>query len=229
MIRSNIIEKRQPTSASVHAVQELLRIVSATRDSQEIERKRRLAWEQEQEAKHLQKQAEMERVIMEMRQEISILRSTPGAQPPTLLGLLTPQDTTSSTLSTQGAFHPSSMSPLCDTYPSFIQGSSSQPFTGYQSYHDDLQMPLQSNVPTLDTPATSVPPSPSPQLTCVQPSEIYDPSPSPVNGKKRATSQLSSDDEGEDDYSDDSSSRPTKRINHHDKRCITIHVRIRPV
>ena len=57
------------------AVQEFIRLIATTREAQEIERKRRLAWEQEQEAKQAQRQAETERSILEMRQEIQSLRA----------------------------------------------------------------------------------------------------------------------------------------------------------
>jgi len=56
-------------------VQEFIRLVATTREAQDIERKRRLAWEQEQEAKQAQRQAETERTILEMRQEIQSLRA----------------------------------------------------------------------------------------------------------------------------------------------------------
>ena len=56
-------------------MQEFIRLIATTREAQEIERKRRLAWEQEQEAKQAQRQAETERTILEMRQEIQSLRA----------------------------------------------------------------------------------------------------------------------------------------------------------
>lgn len=59
----------------MHAVQELLRFLASTREAQDIERKRRIAWEQEQEAKYRLRQAEMERRMLEMRQEISALKA----------------------------------------------------------------------------------------------------------------------------------------------------------
>ncbi|KAK2466118.1 hypothetical protein APHAL10511_001760 [Amanita phalloides] len=66
---------RHFSQEGVNAVQEFIRLVTTTREAQEIERKRRLAWEQEQEAKQTQRQAETERCILEMRQEIQSLRA----------------------------------------------------------------------------------------------------------------------------------------------------------
>ena len=173
--------------------------MTATRDSQEIERQRRLAWEQEQEQKYAQKQADLEKLIIEMRQEISRLRS---------LGNTELSDPT-----TQSA---SSASPISqyssDMYPSFVQGSSTDLFAGGPTYGNDVQE-LQSASPGISPP----------YLACVRPSELYESSPPPVNQKKRATSEVSSEDEEETLSSDDSSSRPVKRVNHHDKRCLTIH------
>ncbi|KIL70175.1 hypothetical protein M378DRAFT_156244 [Amanita muscaria Koide BX008] len=52
-----------------------LQVLRLAREAQEIERKRRLAWEQEQEAKFAQRQAETERSMLEMRQEMQALRA----------------------------------------------------------------------------------------------------------------------------------------------------------
>lgn len=201
IIRTPVARSRQPTSASVQAVQELLRIVTATRDSQEIERQRRLAWEQEQEQKYAQKQADLEKLIIDMRQEISMLRS---------MGNTEPLDRSDSTIS--------SVSPISqyssDMYPPFIQGSSTDPFAGGPAYGNDVQEELQSVSPGMSPP----------YLTCVRPSQLHESSPLPANQKKRATSEVSSEDEEETLSSDGSSSRPVKRVNHHDKRCLTIHV-----
>ncbi|GLB33954.1 hypothetical protein LshimejAT787_0108380 [Lyophyllum shimeji] len=236
-IATNTVTTRQPNPASVQAVQELLRIVAATRESQEIERKRRAAWEQEQEAKFTQKQAEMERIMLEMRQEIMTLRSTirGTTKTPASTGLLTPQHNMSPPLAVQRPPQPASpISPVSQpssyTYPAFVQGSSTQPFQRHQSYDGDYQMSCQSEPAVIETPAPSVTPSPSPQLTFVQPSQLHHGvSPLPVKRKKRHTSDLSSDDD--DSNSSDSSAsnkgRPLKRASHHDKRCLTIHHAIR--
>ncbi|KAF8195723.1 hypothetical protein K438DRAFT_782156 [Mycena galopus ATCC 62051] len=73
-----------PRSRAISAVQELVALVASTKDTkqaQEIERTRRLAWEAEQEAKYARRQAEMERQMLDMRNEIAQLRSLLGATP----------------------------------------------------------------------------------------------------------------------------------------------------
>ncbi|KAJ3710381.1 hypothetical protein C8R42DRAFT_729291 [Lentinula raphanica] len=67
---------RQRTSTEGNdAIQELLRVVTQTSQAQENERKRRLAWEEEQEERNAQRQAELERRMQEMQREIYSLRS----------------------------------------------------------------------------------------------------------------------------------------------------------
>ncbi|KAG5653037.1 hypothetical protein H0H81_002659 [Sphagnurus paluster] len=234
---SNAVATRQPNPANIQAVQELLRIVVSTRESQEIERRRRFAWEQEQEAKYAQRQAEMERMMLEMRQEITSLRSTlnTNTKSAPVSGLLTPQYNMSPPLATQRPPQPASpISPVSQPssypYPAFVQGSSSQPIHSHQVYEAPYQMSPQPETTIIETPAPSATPSPSPRLTIVQPSQLHHaPTASPVpNRRKRQTSDLSSDGEGNSsDSSASNNSRPLKRVNHHDKRCLTIQHAIR--
>jgi hypothetical protein len=58
-----------------NAIQAILHVLQASHEAQESERKRRLAWEQEHEEKLLQRQAELERQMNDMRQEITEIRS----------------------------------------------------------------------------------------------------------------------------------------------------------
>lgn len=237
----------QPSAEGVSAVQELLRIVSATREAQEIERKRRLAWEQEQEAKYTQRQAEMERRLFEMRQEIVTLRSTVGTTsgttnnntsmpttiPPPASGLFTPQYNLSPAMPELRPQQPvSPISPLTQSAPHsqtmFMQGSSNNPLPGpMQQPQQEVSQPQpQIPLPTLQPLPQSVTPSPSPQLTFVEPplppdSEASTP---PRTRKKRLNSELSSSDEGSSSSSESNAGRPLKRVNHHDRRCLTIHV-----
>ncbi|KZT19279.1 hypothetical protein NEOLEDRAFT_982239 [Neolentinus lepideus HHB14362 ss-1] len=60
---------------NVNAVQELFRVIAASKEANEQERKRRIAWEQEQEAKQTQREAELERQLAEMRQELASLKA----------------------------------------------------------------------------------------------------------------------------------------------------------
>lgn len=112
-------------------MQELLRVLMATKESQEIERKRRLAWEQEQEAKYTQRQAEMERQMLEMRHEIVSLKASIGGtaktdlrqQPMSAFGSPTMQQPTP-----QSSLSPISTFSHIQTQPTFVQGSSNRPF-----------------------------------------------------------------------------------------------------
>ena len=79
----NTARPTHPHGGGVHAVQELLRFLASTREAQEIEHKRRIAWEQEQEAKYKLRQAEMERRMVEMQQEITALKARVAFSSPT--------------------------------------------------------------------------------------------------------------------------------------------------
>jgi hypothetical protein len=62
-------------------MEELVRVVAGTKQMGEIERRRRSAWEQEQEAKQTRREAEMEGQLVEMRQEIAALKAYVGLMP----------------------------------------------------------------------------------------------------------------------------------------------------
>lgn len=72
----------QPSAEGIQAVQELIRVVSATRDAHEAEKKRRIAWENDQEAKQTVFQSETTRQLHELRQEISRLQALVGDASP---------------------------------------------------------------------------------------------------------------------------------------------------
>ncbi|KAF8557004.1 hypothetical protein OG21DRAFT_430135 [Imleria badia] len=82
-----IAHPTNPHGGGVHAVQELLRFLASTREAQDIEHKRRIAWEQEQEAKYKLRQAEMERRMLEMQQEITALKARVAFSNPTSVGI----------------------------------------------------------------------------------------------------------------------------------------------
>ncbi|KZT12562.1 uncharacterized protein LAESUDRAFT_668330 [Laetiporus sulphureus 93-53] len=63
-------------SRPVNPLHEILRVLHANRDAIELEHKRRRAWEQEQEERIVQQQAEMEKQMWEMRQELSLLKAS---------------------------------------------------------------------------------------------------------------------------------------------------------
>jgi hypothetical protein len=209
-------------------------MVSSTREAQEIERKRRLAWEQEQEAKYAQRQAQTERELFDMRQEMELLRSNiKDLRNFQRSGVLTSHST--SPVSSEHRSHQpvSPVSPVLQTatHPSqvFVQGSSSDPLSAQPSYYHAHQLETtqdrhpQEFVP----PSQSITPTPSPQLTLVEASRPFPENPtSHRKSRKRQNSELSSStDSSSSESSRRSQSRPQKRISHHDKRCLTINVR----
>src|ERR1700760_1031241 len=87
MITQRTTEAR---SAPAHPLQELLRAVASTRQAQEVERKRRAAWEQEQEAKFDQMRTDFELKIRTLQEELRALKNTAPSLP-TPSASVTPQ------------------------------------------------------------------------------------------------------------------------------------------
>lgn len=216
------IRQTQPSAGGVQAVHELLRIVSATSQAQEIERKRRIAWEQEQEAKYAQRQAETERQLFELRQELVAVRSmvsgnsqrTPGASP-----------SLSSTRNVPISQQIQSASPISPVpqppgmhYPTFVQGSSSQPNINYPQQYAAAPAQQQQHLPSDEPVMSAMTPSPSPAPTQRSPNTT-----SKTRKKRRASSSSSEESDSGSSNSDSSRDRKKQRRNHHDKRCITIH------
>ncbi|KAJ7507970.1 hypothetical protein B0H11DRAFT_2185486 [Mycena galericulata] len=195
-----------PSPGALNAVQELVALVAATKHAAEIERTRRLAWEAELEAKYIQRQAETERQILDLRAEVAHLRAlvpanghSPLFMSPALANLSHSPLFASPTIANLGQSPISPVSqPSSQQLPQFVQGSSRG---------------LPSNAPerTL-TPPTSRDDSEAPS------------SAAPRTRRKRRRADRSSDDES-GSASDDSSasSRPApRRTDHHDKRLLTV-------
>ncbi|KAG6911232.1 hypothetical protein DXG01_003099 [Tephrocybe rancida] len=225
-----VVAPRQPNPSNVQAVQELLRIVVSTKEAQDNERKRRLEWEHEQEAKFAQKQEEMERKLLELTQEVITLRATNNnPTSPNSLGMLTPQHMMSPPLAVpRPAQLASPISPVSQpspySYPNFVQGSSSHPFPDHSAYDMGYQPSPHSEPTIMETPAPSATPSPSPHLNYVQPNQLHPNFPVPPSqGKKRQSSELSSDEESSSSDGSSTSGHRVKRSSHHDTRCLTIH------
>ena len=187
----------------------------AIKEGEEIERKRRQAWEQEQEAKYNMRQADMEKQILELKQEIVSLKSVIGLNPgmpandqrqPPVDKLTGPQQPTPS-----NSLSPESHTPSSNAQPTFVQSSSTQPY----------QQPTRIDPPS-KSPDIMIVDQPSTQFITVNP-EIPTSKP-----RKRPTPALGSGEETESSDSDRNESlsrRPFKRANGHDSRCLTIQVR----
>lgn len=210
-------------------MQELLRFLASTREAQEIERKRRIAWEQEQEAKYRLGQAEMERRMLEMRQEIIALKARVAFNSP-------------ASSSVVGASVNVQSSPALSQHSQFEYASLvSSPQQPTPSTSPTLSHP--STPATLSSPATSQPiagPSTDPTLYSAEASTsgVYLPSPllsctrfinvNPSSSLRnvKGHSTTGSDNE-EEPNTDDDSPPPQHRVrrkNHHDTRCLTIQV-----
>ncbi|KAL0577067.1 hypothetical protein V5O48_004910 [Marasmius crinis-equi] len=209
--------RARPTPGGLQAVQELLRIVSATKEAQEAERDRRIAWEKEQEVRQDQRQAELEKQVLDLRKEVLTLRQFVHTQspnvpnPPHLSTPILPND------------HPPT--------PMFIQGSSSRPLqTSYTDERDErYEAPQHSPPMTERASSLSVTPAASPGLreATVYPIQASVSRPTPPPKSKKRRKSVSSNSSGDRDRSSDSESysssyHRTKRRNNHDKRCLTI-------
>jgi hypothetical protein len=180
-------------------VQELLRALAATREAQESENKRRVAWEQELEAKYLQRQTETESQLAEMKRHIAFLRAC-------VASLLRQQR--------EGTTHvANAFDYLLDEPGSpFL---SAPPGVGLEnpspsvSHGNSMSERSQKRAMLVDAPSPSASPGPS--------------------NRKRLTPPLNygechSGDSGSEATVSSTSKRPQKRPNNHDKTCYTIQV-----
>ena len=131
-------------------------MIATAGEAAAAERKRRIAWEREQEAKTIQRQKEMERQILDMREEINMLKAyitshphipTPGViQDSSVLNTI---PTTAHIEPVSPALEPSPQTPLSPISPVpthlaapqtlFVEGSSSHPLgTQHQHLHSPV-------------------------------------------------------------------------------------------
>lgn len=214
------------SSSGAHPFQIVMNYLNSARESQEIEQKRRLAWEQEQEAKYTLRQAEMERRMLEMQQELGALKAkiafgtpkAPAASPSVQTPSVTDQQSTPMTSpvlshSSTIARHHASPDPRRATPPSVLRhmsASSDVELLAGSPSVGDIASPAHAS-PILSRPA---------RFINVDPSSSRQGSSS--NPRKRPTLDTTS---GEDDSDGSEYSlveRPVKRKNHHDTRCLTI-------
>ncbi|KAF9268124.1 hypothetical protein L218DRAFT_596981 [Marasmius fiardii PR-910] len=222
--------RARPSPGGLQAVQELLRIVSATREAQEAERERRIAWEKEQELRQSQRQAELEKQVLDLKEEISSLRQTVNSYSTCPTPIPHSQPTHLST-----PISPTDHIPNIQFQSIFVQRSSSHPSQqGSPQYLNEpndhfANHPYHSPPTTERTPSVSVTPAASPALresTVSSTQTTTSRRSPPVKSKKRRRSVSSSSSSGQDRDSDSDSSytRAPKRRSHHDKRCLTVHV-----
>lgn len=216
-----------PHSGGVHAVQELLRFLASTREAQEIENKRRIAWEQEQEAKHRLRQAEMERRMLEMQQEIAALKARVTFS------------TSSSSITASVNVHRN---------PALPQHSQFE----YAPLVSSPQQPTPCTSPTLSHPSTpaafyspragqpvagpSTDPVPDPAEASTSASYLASPllpptrfvNVNPLSSLRNVTGHSAAGSDSEEERNGDDDSPPPqyrmRRKNHHDTRCLTIQV-----
>ncbi|KAI0796777.1 hypothetical protein C8Q75DRAFT_802457 [Abortiporus biennis] len=216
-------------------IQNLLQVVAANQQAAELEKQRRRAWEREQEAKYAQREAELEKQVRDMQEEITSLKSqlASRATSPQFNSIPTPPSLYDSnsyaTLGSSSIQTPIPLSsesgPSYPFLPQFIEGSSTQALNlGLPSADIDSVSIVSPPVASPSIPTASVVSSPlSPVETISRPSTNP-----PSNSRKRlAPADYSDDSEGA--RSDDELSdlrlleRPLKRKNGHDSRCLTIH------
>lgn len=215
-------------------------MITATRQAQLGESQRRLAWEQEQEARYAQRQSDMEHRMLEMFEEIKALRSTINALNNN--SAVSPSNTSSPPIShlptTPASLQLASPSlpglqPLPQPLPQRMPvrkspsnvldaASSSNESNAVQTQpcqEHTFQVSLVASTYDLLTPGTS------PQVE--SPEQATSTSPGPRKRKEKRKPSPSSDDDGSTSSSSSSAAprRPRKRRNHHDTQCYTIHVR----
>lgn len=214
------------SSSGAHPFQIVMNYLNSARESQDIEQKRRLAWEQEQEAKYTLRQAEMERRMLEMQQELGALKAkiafgtpkapavSPSVQTPSVTDQqITPMTSPALSHSSTTIGHRASPDPGQAAPPSVLRHTSTssdvEPPVGSPSVGDTASPAHVS--PLLSRPA---------RFINVDPSSSRQGSSS--NPRKRPILNTTSDEDDSDGSEYSLVERPIKRKNHHDTRCLTI-------
>ncbi|KAI0774162.1 hypothetical protein C8Q74DRAFT_1368666 [Fomes fomentarius] len=220
------IPPSQPPRNVAPVVQQLYRVVASARDAAAAERMRRIAWEREQEAKNTQMQTEMERQLLDMRQELSMLKAyismAPNMLPAPAEG---PSQHVVDSIYSTARIDPVSPVPELSMPPTspmsptphhsaeqilFIEGSSSRPLTSPRS-HATSPMAYPPTPQSHSISPSPVPPTPAPETST----------------RKRPRMVLEDGSDYDSDTEDESDTpptdRPLRRRNGHDARCLTIH------
>ncbi|KAH9853603.1 hypothetical protein C2E23DRAFT_884762 [Lenzites betulinus] len=140
---------------------DIFRVVATAREAAGVERQRRIAWEREQEAKAAQRQLEMEQQILNMRQELTLLKSyvglhpnvpnSPMPHPPMSMDTIPTTAHIEAASPTNGSSPPIPLSPVSPIpyhpevqHPMFIEGSSSRPIPSHSPALSALSPPPSS-------------------------------------------------------------------------------------
>ncbi|EAU84676.2 hypothetical protein CC1G_00195 [Coprinopsis cinerea okayama7 len=252
--RSDATQRNSPQANGTRLLQELLRVATATKETQEAEFRRRRAWEQEQEDKInylLSREHDRDtRVaeITELRNELALLRAHVSASAHTCPPALPPDTPSSSASGTELAINspPQLMSPIS---PSSQAGPLTQhlmrlPDLAYNAHHHrgepcsagsrgahlhnytEKQLHCNDLASPLSPTASQSPLLPLKGSSHSAPASLPSPIASPHRSKKKRRSVTPSSENDNDSDSSFasffSSGRPRKRLNHHDKRCLTI-------
>jgi hypothetical protein len=193
-----LIFQRRPRVDPGHMVQELLRALNSTREAQENENKRRIAWEQALEAKYQQRQAETETQLAEMKREIDCLKEC-------VASLLHQQSEGTAQTSGSGYLLDEHGSPSLAVLP----GSSLEKPPPLVSHGSGVSGQLHKPSMLIDSPSPSASPCRSNRKRSTPPLNHRE---SDSGDSESETSQSST------------GKRPQKRINNHDKTCYTIQV-----
>ncbi|THH15382.1 hypothetical protein EW146_g5087 [Bondarzewia mesenterica] len=210
----------KPRLEGAHLAQELLRALQATKAAHESERKRRIAWEQELDAKYAQRQAEMETKVAEMEQEITCLRAYIAT-----FGNNRPSQASTS----QHTGYPLLIEPASTSSVVTISEESTEPPAATDVLGNAQSDNTVAQIEAIPTPAATVSRASSPAPSSRGQSRSCSYAPSSSNRKRRTHAR--SDEEFDSDNSEASrssaGSRPLKRLNHHDTRCYTVQTAMR--
>jgi hypothetical protein len=188
----------RPKVDAALVIQERLRALAATREAQESENRRRIAWEQELEAKYQHRQAETESQLAVMKRQIAYLKAC-------VASLLRRREDTGPIAGGSGYLfdEPNSM-PLV-----MLPATGLENPTPFVSHENTISEPSQKHGMSVDAPSPSASPGPSHRKR---------PTPTLNHGDSDPG------DSGSEVSMSSSGQRPPKRINNHDKTCYTIQV-----
>ncbi|KAI0750685.1 hypothetical protein C8Q80DRAFT_524321 [Daedaleopsis nitida] len=234
-----LAQSQHPRNAPPVVQQFLSRVVATAREVASAESRRRSAWEREQEVRNMQIQAEMQRRIVDLEHELSMVRACmgmnaqlasvrlPDIQDPTqqLVDTLysSARIESASPAASSSPPSPSLVSPVSPApmhaavqqpMPMFVEGSSSHPIgTRETSFHHSFPIaPHGPSSSTQDIPGGSpLLYPPTPQSSRPSPSPVpYTPAPE-TNPRKRPREVVEDDTDYDSDTEEESDTPPTDR------------------